>query len=101
MGNFVKIARTGDVPPGQGRSIDVQGREIAVFNVGGTFYAIDNVCKHRGGSLGEGELDGSVVTCPLHAWTYDVTSGECFDDPSCKVDRFTLRVEGDDILVEI
>jgi nitrite reductase/ring-hydroxylating ferredoxin subunit len=95
-----KVARTTDIPAGQGRTIDVEGREIAIFNVGGTFHAIDNVCKHRGGPLGEGELDGTVVTCPLHGWTYDVSNGECFDDPSCNVDRFVLKVEGDDIFVE-
>ena len=61
----------------------------------------DNTCKRRGGSLGEGELDGTVVTCPLHAWTYDVTTGECFDDPACGVDRFPVKVEGDEILVEV
>ena len=101
MANFVKVATTGDVPAGQGRTVEVNGREIAVFNVGGNFFAIDNTCKHRGGSLGEGELDGQIVTCPLHAWTYDVTTGECFDDPACAVDRFNVKVEGSDVLIEI
>lgn len=101
MGRFVKVAETGDLAPGQGKTVEAQGREIALFNVGGTFHAIDNTCKHRGGSLGEGELDGTVVTCPLHAWTYDVTSGECFDDPACALDRFAVKVEGNDVLIEI
>src|ERR1043166_8519774 len=76
MGTLVKVAKTTDLPPGQGKTVEANGREIALFNVGGTFYAIDNTCKHRGGSLGEGELDGTVVTCPLHAWTYDVSSAK-------------------------
>lgn len=101
MGTFVKVGKAGDLAAGQGKTVDVNGREIALFNVSGTFYAIDNTCKHRGGPLGEGELDGTVVTCPLHAWTYDVASGECFDDPSCHVDTFPVKVEGDDVLVEI
>ncbi|MGH7898673.1 MAG: Rieske (2Fe-2S) protein [Candidatus Binatia bacterium] len=101
MGKFVKVAETGELAPGQGKTVDAAGREIALFNVGGTFYAIDNTCKHRGGSLGEGELDGTVVTCPLHAWTYDVATGECFDDPACAIDRFALKIEGDDVLIEI
>ena len=101
MGTFVKVAEASDLAPGQGKTVEAQGREIALFNVGGTFYAIDNTCKHRGGSLGEGELDGTVVTCPLHAWTYDVSTGECFDDPSCAIDRFPVKVEGNDVLVEI
>lgn len=101
MGTFVKVAKTGDIAEGAGKTVEANGREIALFNVGGTFHAIDNVCRHRGGPLGEGELDDTVVTCPLHAWTYDVTSGECFDDPSCPVETFAVKVEGDDVLVEI
>jgi NAD(P)H-dependent nitrite reductase small subunit len=101
MGTFVKVAKTSDLAAGQGKIVEANGREIALFNVGGSFHAIDNTCKHRGGPLGEGELDGTVVTCPLHAWTYDVTSGECFDDPACAVDTFPVKVEGEDVLIEI
>jgi nitrite reductase/ring-hydroxylating ferredoxin subunit len=101
MPQFVKVAAAKDVAPGQGKVVEAGGREIALFNVGGTFHAIDNTCKHRGGSLGEGELDGTVVTCPLHAWTYDVTSGECFDDPACGIQTFPVKIEGDDVLIEI
>lgn len=101
MGNFVKVAETKDIPSGQGRTVEANGREVAVFNVGGMFYAVHNTCKHRGGSLGEGELDGNVVTCPLHAWTYDVKTGECFDDPACGIETFPARVEGNDVLIEI
>ncbi len=101
MGILVKVAKLSDLAPGQGKTVDAAGRELALFNVGGTFHAIDNACKHRGGSLGEGELDGSIVTCPLHAWTYDVSTGECFDDPACHIDKFPVKVEGDDVLVEV
>jgi NAD(P)H-dependent nitrite reductase small subunit len=101
MGTFVKVAKSADLPRGTGKTVEAGGREIALFNVDGTFHAVDNACKHRGGPLGEGELDGKVVTCPLHAWTYDVTTGECFDDPSCHVDRFPVKVEGDDVLIEV
>ena len=101
MGSFVKVAKTQDIPPGEGLRVEVNGRPIALFNVGGTFHAIENDCKHRGGPLGEGELDGTVVTCPLHAWTYDVTSGECFDDPDCGVETFPVKVDGEDVLVEV
>ncbi len=101
MGTFVRVAGVGEIAPGQGKTVEANGREIALFNVGGKFHAIDNTCKHRGGSLGEGELDDTIVTCPLHAWTYDVTTGECFDDPACGVDRFAVKVEGDEILVEV
>lgn len=101
MGSFVKVARVDEIPAGTGKTVEAGDREIAIFNVGGEFHAIENDCKHRGGPLGDGELDGTTVTCPLHAWTYDVTSGECFDDPDCAVERFAVKVEGDDLLVEV
>jgi nitrite reductase/ring-hydroxylating ferredoxin subunit len=101
MPNFVRVASKADIPAGEGRTFDVAGKPVAVFNCNGEFYAIDNECKHQGGPLGEGELDGTVVTCPLHAWTYDVTTGESPDDPECKIDCFAVKVEGDDILVSV
>jgi len=107
MGTFVKVGELKDLAAGQGKTVEVNGREIALFNVGGTFFAVDNTCKHRPARLrrasrhGEGELDGQIVTCPLHAWTYDVTTGECFDDPACGIDRFAVKVEGNDVLIEI
>ena len=64
MADFVKVASTGDIPEGEGRCFEVNDQQVAVFNVDGTFYALDNVCPHQGGPLGEGELDGNMVTCP-------------------------------------
>lgn len=101
MANFVRVAATADIPAGQGKTIEVDGKKIAVFNCDGTFYAIDDTCKHRGGPLGEGELEGTMVTCPWHGWTYDVTTGECADDPGVCVDRYEVKVEGDSVMVGI
>ena len=101
MGIFVKVANQTDLAPGEGKVVEANGREVALYNVAGTFYAVDNACKHRGGSLGEGELDGTVVTCPLHAWTYDVTTGECFDDPACAVETLAVKIEGGGVFVEV
>jgi len=101
MANFVRVAAVSEIPSGQGKTVEVQGKQVAVFNHDGSFYAIDNVCKHRGGPLGEGELDGKNVICPWHGWMYDVTSGECLDDPECAVERFEVKVEGDGVLVGI
>ncbi|MBI1973355.1 Rieske 2Fe-2S domain-containing protein [Candidatus Micrarchaeota archaeon] len=77
MAEYVEVANAADLPVGAGKAIEVRGKPIAVFNVGGSFHAIDNVCKHRGGSLGDGTLDDNMVTCPLHMWRYDVTTGQC------------------------
>jgi nitrite reductase/ring-hydroxylating ferredoxin subunit len=101
MAEFVRVARAADVPRGEGRMFEVKGRQIALFNLSGTFYAIDNTCLHQGGPLAEGELDGEIVTCPWHGWTYDVTTGQSPDDPDTCVERFAVKVEGDDVLVAV
>ncbi len=101
MTNLVRAAAVADIPVGQGKTVEVGGKEIAVFNCAGTFYAISNTCKHQGGPLGEGELEGTVVTCPWHGWTYDVTTGVSPDDPDCAVDRYAAKVEGDAVWVEV
>jgi nitrite reductase (NADH) small subunit len=101
MAEFVRVAGTDEIPSGQGRMFEVNGRQIAVFNVGGQFHAVDNVCEHQGGPLAEGELDGCVVTCPWHGWTYDVATGESPDDPDTRVESFTTKVEGRDVWVAV
>jgi nitrite reductase/ring-hydroxylating ferredoxin subunit len=99
MPEFRKVANTGDIPVGEGRCVEVEGKRIAIFNVDGRFYAIDDTCAHQGGPLGEGELDGTIVTCPWHAWMYDVTTGQNTDDPELCVACYELKVEGTSILV--
>ena len=101
MAEFVRVASASEIPAGQGRMFELQSRQVAVFNVGGKFHAIDNVCEHQGGPLAEGELDGCVVTCPWHGWTYDVTSGQSPDDADTRVQRFEVKVEGGDVFVAV
>jgi len=101
MPTLTKVAKIADIPPGSGKVVEAGGKALAVFNCDGTFYAVDNTCKHRGGPLGEGMLSGTSVTCPWHGWEYDVTSGECSMDASIKVQKFDVKVEGEDILVSI
>jgi len=101
MADFVRVAAKADIPEGEGMTFEVDGTEVAVFNVEGTFFAIDNTCKHQGGPLGEGALDGCVVTCPWHDWTYDVTTGQSPEDPDCSVARYQVKVEGDDVFVAL
>jgi nitrite reductase/ring-hydroxylating ferredoxin subunit len=97
----VCIGRVGDVPAGQGQVVDADGRALAVFNVGGTCYAIDNACPHRGGPLGEGDLDGTSVACPWHAWRWDVTTGASVNNPAVRVASFPVTVERDQVFVEL
>ena len=99
MSNFVKVARVGDIPPGQATIVEAEGRSLALFNVGGAFYATDNECLHRGGPLGEGFLEEKKVTCPWHGWRYDVATGQAEMDPSMKLNTYPVKVEGEEILV--
>jgi nitrite reductase/ring-hydroxylating ferredoxin subunit len=90
-----------EIETGQGRVVEAAGRMLALFNVDGRLYAIDNSCLHRGGPLGEGELEGRVVTCPWHAWRWDVTTGANTNNPGVKVACFAVRVEGDEVFVDL
>jgi nitrite reductase/ring-hydroxylating ferredoxin subunit len=101
MARRVKVAQVGDLAPGKGKIVQADGEEIALFNVEGRFYAIHNTCLHRGGPLGEGELDETTVTCPWHGWQYDVTTGDKVRSPAVKVANFNVEVEGADVLVEL
>jgi nitrite reductase (NADH) small subunit len=101
MPNFVKVASVSQVAPGTGIVANVNDKEVAVFNVDGAFYVIDNVCKHRGGPLGEGELEGDTVTCPWHAWQYNVKTGTCLTKDGIKMDTYEVRVEDGDIKVAV
>ena len=92
MVEFVRVATAADVPPGTGTVVEAHGRRIALFNVDGTFYATDNTCLHRGGPVGEGDLEGVVVTCPWHGFQYDVTTGRNVFDPEVGLESFPVRV---------
>jgi len=101
MAEFVKALSAGDLAPGQATEVNVAGTPVAVFNVGGAFYAINNVCLHRGGPLGQGFVEGQTVTCPWHNWTYDVTTGANVVNAELKVACYATRVEGGQVLVEV
>ena len=98
---FVKVASIHDVKPGEGKAVIANGMDIALFNVGGKFFAIENTCPHKGGPLGEGMLEGSVVACPWHGWRFDVTTGISPVMASVTVNRFETKVEGDDVFVNV
>jgi len=101
MAEFVRVASRKEIPSGQGRMFEVGGRQVAVFNVAGKLHAIDNRCKHQQGPLADGDLDGCVVTCPWHGWTYDITTGESPDDADTRVARYELKLDGDDVLIAV
>ncbi len=99
MAEFVAVAKVSEVPPGTAKVVVVLGHPVALFHVDGAFYAVSNVCLHRGGPIGEGSLDGFVVTCPMHGWEYDVRTGKNLANPLARLRAYTVRVDGDDVLV--
>ena len=97
MAEYVRVAGTDEVKPGHGIVAEVNGKILAVFNVDGNFHVIDNTCTHRGGPLGEGDVEGSVVTCPWHGWQFDVRTGACVNNPSSKVESYQVKVDGAEV----
>ncbi len=101
MSEWVKVINKSDVPSGAGAIAAVGDRQIAVFFLGDSYYAIDSTCPHRGGPLGEGEVDGTIVTCPWHGWEFDVTTGQSPINPAACVETFPVKLEGENILIEL
>jgi len=102
MAQPVKIAKTTDVEPGKVGVYDVNGKRIALCNVDGAFYAIDDVCTHDGGALDQGELLGDQIECPRHGALFDVKTGRALTLPAVVgVQSYPVRVEGDDVSVEV
>ena len=95
----VAVAKVGDVKPGEAKVVLVLGRPLALFNVNGTYYATDNTCLHRGGPLGEGFLDGALITCPQHGWQYDVRTGGSLMNPSAILRTYRVFLDGDTVKV--
>ena len=102
MGGLTKVAGTNELQPGQAKLVEVEERKIALFNIEGNFYAIDDTCTHREGPLSEGTIDGDEVTCPWHGATFNVKTGEVIGPPAPKgVKSYKVQVEGSDVKIEI
>jgi len=98
---LMRAAKTDELPAGSVREFQVEGTTLAIANVDGKFYAINNTCLHRGGPLGQGELQGKILTCPWHGWQYDVTTGKLTMNPAVGVKCYALEVKGEDIWVDL
>ncbi len=102
MSEFVKVAVCSELPPGGKKLVEVNDRAIAVFNVEGGFYAIDDVCTHDGGPLADGELKGCEIQCPRHGARFDVRTGKALGFPAFEpVATHTVEVRGDDVFVAL
>ena len=103
MSDFIKVANTSDIPVGRAVVVEVSGHTIALFNVNGEFFALDNTCMHRGGPLGEGFVDQNNLTvqCPWHGWIYSLATGASLFDSMAKVEKFDVKVEGEEVMIAL
>ncbi len=100
--SLVKVAEVAHVPAGAAKVVHAEGKTLALFNVGGTFYATDNKCTHVGGPLGEGRLEGNVVICPWHGSRFNVTTGQVVGPPARQpVSTYPVRIQGEAVYVEL
>lgn len=97
MANFTTVAKTDEIPPGQGKAVEFDDQLVAIFNQDGTYHAIDDMCPHMGASLASGHFEDGVVTCPWHAWSFRTCDGAWCDNPRVTIDVFQVRVIGEEI----
>lgn len=101
MAHWVRIAGVDECPPESAIERVVGDRIVALFHVGGTFYALDGICPHQGGPLAGGCLTGEIVTCPWHGWQFDVRTGQHQTSRTIVQSRCDVRVEGDEVFVDL
>ena len=102
MAEWVRLCAVKEAPAeGAVAEFDVQGTGVCLAKVGGEFAAVDNLCPHRQGPLGQGWIEGGAVVCPWHSWTFDLKTGEAEFPVNERVKVFPVKVEGGDLLVEI
>lgn len=102
MATFVKVGTTADVKPGQVKLVEAGGRKIALCNVDGQFYALDDACPHEGKSMAAGDVEGDRLVCVFHGAAFNVATGELEDGPRCaNLPRYEVRVSGSDIEVAV
>jgi nitrite reductase/ring-hydroxylating ferredoxin subunit len=98
---WVRAAKVAEFLPGGAKVLDLEGIALAVFNVGGQIHVLPNECPHQGGPLGQGKLEGATVTCPLHQWQFDVTTGKGLSVSGAQLRRYETRIEGEDLFIRI
>lgn len=101
MSDLVRVAGVEEIPPGTGREFTLGERVVAVFHGEGGFYALDGICRHAGGPLGQGQLSGSVVTCPWHGWQFDVRTGRHCLTERIQQDVFPVQVKDGAVFIDL
>jgi nitrite reductase (NADH) small subunit/3-phenylpropionate/trans-cinnamate dioxygenase ferredoxin subunit len=101
MAEFKTVCRMAELTEGEGKTVTVGGKLIAVFRCGDQVHAIDDMCPHMGASLAGGYVEGGVVTCPWHAWRFRLTDGAWADNPRIKIGCYAVRIDGEEVQVEV
>jgi 3-phenylpropionate/trans-cinnamate dioxygenase ferredoxin component len=101
MATFVKVGRVGDFSEGQVKVVQANGQRIALFNVGGRFYALEAACPHEGEALADGTIEGLRVLCPWHGYDFHLKTGQCELDPDLHALTYPVKVQGKEILIEM
>jgi nitrite reductase/ring-hydroxylating ferredoxin subunit len=97
------VAKVGDLEEGRAKVVHAGGTPVALLLAGGVYRALANVCRHRGGPIGEGFVDPGerTITCPWHGWQYDIDSGQAKLNPLAKLPTYKVEVVGDEIRVTL
>ncbi len=98
---LIDIGAVADLPPGRAKTVDVDGRRIAIFHTAKGFFALDNTCPHRGGPLAEGDVIGDEIICPWHLWGFELATGRCAGAPEIGVAAHEVRIEEGRILIKV
>lgn len=98
---FVDVASLDELKKNKRKTVNVNNQEITLFYLDGDVYAINSVCSHKGGPLGEGDLDGEEVVCPWHAFMFNVKTGQCLNHPGIAVKSYKVKVENDKVKVDV
>jgi len=102
MSEWVRLCGRKELPAeAEAKEFSVQGHTLCVATLKGTPLALDNVCPHRGGPLAEGTVEHGKIVCPWHQWEFDLATGQASHSPAAKATRYPLRLQGDDVLVEL
>ena len=102
MPTFIKLTTQADLPAAdEAKEFPCGGKTICIANVNGAYSAMDNVCLHRGGPLGQGTIENGKLVCPWHGWQWDPTTGEAAHNPNAKVAVYALKIENGNVMVEL
>ena len=101
MSEWIKVADKSEIPTDTGKLVQAGGKEIALFQIEGKVYALENHCPHRGGPFAEGGVHGEEVTCPWHGWIFNIKTGCFASNPKIKAETFKVKEESGEVWVEV